>query len=606
MQSRIKPLAALLPLLSTPVLHAEQLRSLDPVVVTASRQQQHVSEVIADITVIESDEIRKAGPTTSLGELLGRQPGIEFKQNAGPGQVSSIFIRGSNDSHVLLLVDGIRVGSATLGTPSWEFLPLEQIDHIEILRGPASSLYGSDAIGGVVQIFTKRGDGPPRVFVEAGYGTYNTAALSTGVSGGQDGWRYSLQVSNKRSSAFSATSYNPDKDNYLNTSSSGNLSYTVSGNNEFGINYLYSDGWNRYDSAFSAANDYKRKMTISTVTAYSRTRLTDIWTSTVRIGQGTDNSRQNFGDGRFKTDQTQYQWQNDVKLPVGSALLGAERVEQRVSSDTAYDLTRRTIDSFYAGWTGRIARHYLQLNARQDRNSQFGEKVTGVAAYGYQLNNHWRSNLSLGTAFKAPTFNDLYFPLDAYGDVGNPNLKPESSENREASLHYETDSLHTSVTYYQNDVKNLIQWAPDASGNNYMPQNLANARLSGWTLAHSQKLGDYRISASLDLQDPKDSATNKTLIFRAREIGKLAVSREFGAWNVGTEVQASGQRYSDTANTNAMGGYALVNLTANYQVSKDWSLFARANNLLDKKYVMVPNYATPGANVFVGVRYAPR
>ncbi|MGE5472000.1 MAG: TonB-dependent receptor domain-containing protein [Bacteroidota bacterium] len=620
MNPRLKTLAALLPLLPCcPAQAVEQLAALDTVVVTATRQSQRARETLSDITVIDAEEIRNAGPATTITELLARQPGIEMKQSGGAGQNADVFIRGSNSSHVLLLVDGMRTGSLTTGTPNWAFIPLEQIDHIEIVRGPASSLYGSEAIGGVVQIFTKRGEGPFSAFAEAGLGTYNTAALSTGFSGAQNGWRYSFQLSDKQSSSFSAIknpadpSYNPDKDGFQTISSSGSLSYAPARGHEIGINYLYSDGWNRFDagSIFTtpASDDYKQKETIYGVNIHSRNQLTDLWTSTLRIGQTSDDSH-NLDNGQqssfFHSTQTQYQWQNDIKLPVGIALLGAERVEQQVSSSADFAQKERNINSFLAGWTGRLGDHSLQLNGRQDRNSQFGNKATGMAAYGYQLSRDWRGNLSWGTAFKAPSFNDLYFPPDGYGDVSNPNLKPETSKNREASLHYETSTQHASVTYYRNEVLNLIQWAPIDPSDPYSgwtPQNVARATLSGWTLAYSGRLGDYKVSGSFDHQDPKDDVLQKTLIYRARDIAKLAVSRDFGALNVGSEILTSGKRYSDTANTKELGGYTLVNLSASYHVAKDWSIFARANNVFDTHYVLVKNYATPGANLFVGVRY---
>ncbi|RTL29710.1 MAG: TonB-dependent receptor [Burkholderiales bacterium] len=598
----------------------EARESVEPVVVTATRQDTRVSEVLSDVTVIDSQEIRQAGPTTTLAALLGRQPGIEFTQNGGPGGSSSVFIRGSNSNHVLLLVDGVRVGSVTTGSPTWEYMPLEQIDHIEIVRGPASSLYGSDAMGGVIQIFTKRGEGPFQPFVEAGYGTYNTSALSTGFSGSQDGLRYGFQVSNKHSDSFSAITnptnpaYNPDKDGYRTTASSGNLSYSPAKGHEFGVNFMYADGWSRFDSGgpFStpASDDYKQKETISSVNLYSRNQLTDIWTSTVRIGQSSDDSR-NLDNGVrssfFRSTQTQYQWQSDFKLPVGTALLGVERLEQRVDSDTGFAVNKRGINSILAGWSGHVEEHTLQVNVRQDNNSQFGDKATGMLAYGYQLASNWRAGLSWGSAFKAPTFNDLYYPADAYGDVSNPNLKPETAVNREASLHYEATGLDASITYYQNDVKNLIQWAPIdptfVTTYGYTPSNVASATLTGWTLASSGKMAEYKVSGSLDLQDPKDDVLDKTLIYRARKVAKFAVSRDIGNMNVGGEVQAYGRRFVDTANTQALAGYSVFNLTASYRVTDGLSVFARANNVFDKKYVLVKDFATPGASLFVGVRY---
>lgn len=606
MHPRLTTLAGLLATIPfTAASAVEQLAALDPIVVTATRQAQRASELLSDVTVIEAEDIRKAGPTTTINELLARQPGIEINQKGGAGTDSSVFIRGSNSNHTLVLVDGIRLGSTTTGYPAWGFIPLEQVERIEIIRGSCSSLYGSDAIGGVIQIFTKRGEGPFQAFAEAGYGSWNTRALATGFSGASQGWRYSFQLGDKQSDSYSAitnpanSSYNADKDGFQTTSSSGSLSYSPLKGHEFGLSYLYSDGWNRYDSS-PKANDYKQKETLYGFNVYSRNQFTPAWTSTFKIGQSADDGRQ-FSDGlltsSIRSEQTQYQWQNDITLPVGTALLAVERVEQRVSGDVDYDLKKRSIDSYMAGWTGHLAGHRLQLNVRQDENSQFGGRTTGTVAYGYQFPRNWRGNLSYGSAFKAPSFNDMYWP-----GSGNPDLKPETSENLEASVHYETSTQHVSLTYYHNDIHNLIEWAPGAGGW-WIPSNVAQAKLTGWTLAYTGQVGDYQLSGSLDLQDPEDSTRQKVLRYRARQIAKLAVSRDFGRFNIGSEVLASGKRYNDVNNTQELASYATLNLYGSYRVNSDWSVFARANNVFDADYVLVQDYSTPGANLFVGLRY---
>lgn len=607
MYPRLHPIAALLALSFTPAAFAvERLASLDTVVVTASRQAQRASEVLSDISVIDAEEIRSAGPSATLNDLLARQPGIEITRKGGVGTDSAIFLRGSNNNHALVLVDGMRLGSTTTGYPAWGFIPLEQLERIEIMRGSCSSLYGSDAIGGVIQIFTKRGDGPLSVFGEVGYGSWNTSQIAAGLSGGQSGWRYNLQLSRKRSDSYSAinnpknSSYNPDKDGFEMTTTSGGLSYSPVKGHEFGVSYLYSDGSNRYDS-FPKTSDFEQSQTLYGANIYSRNQLASIWTSTVRIGQSADRSEQ-FTNGtpgsKIESTQTQYQWQNDIRLPVGMGLLAIERTEQAVSGNVAYDVKNRDINSFMAGWQGSLGGHRGQVNLRRDENSQFGGKTTGMLAYGYQLTSEWRANASYGTAFKAPSFNDLYWP-----GAGNPDLKPETSANREFTLHYETEKHHASLTYYLNKVTNLVEWAPNSLGLWY-PANVAQARLSGWTLAYNGNIADFRVTASLDLQDPEDSQTGKTLRYRAREIAKFGLTRDFGAFTVGGEVLASGKRYNDTANAVTLGSYEVVNLQASYRVAKDWSIFARANNIFDREYVLVSNYATPGANVFVGVRYS--
>jgi vitamin B12 transporter len=593
---------------ATSALAAEEVPALNSVVVTASRQQQRVNEVLADISVIDAEQIRAFGPSATINDVLARVPGVEINTKGGIGTDSSVFLRGSNTTHALVLVDGMRLGSATTGYPSWGFIPVEQIERIEVMRGPSSSLYGSDAIGGVIQIFTKRGEGPMRSFVELGYGSWNTSAMAVGLSGGQEGWRYSLQAAKKQSDSYSAinnpsnSSYNSDKDGFSNTSSSGSLSYAPSQGHEIGLNYMYSEGWNRYDS-YPRNKDWRQDQSIYGLNFYSRNRLSQSWTSTLKVGQSADRSEQ-FADGTssslIQSEQTQYQWQNDLSLPIGTGLLALERTEQKVSGSVNYSLSNRTIDSMLAGWRGNIGNHRGQISIRHDNNSQFGSKDTGTIAYGYQITDAWRANASVASGFKAPSFNDMYWP-----GSGNPDLKPETSLNREVALHHESEQQHVSLTYYDNKVDNLIEWAPNTSGA-WFPANVARAELSGWTLAYSAKIAEYRVTASVDAQKPEDIDRHTLLRYRAREIAKFGVVRNFGDYTVGGDVLASGKRYNDVSNTQVLNAYEIVNLHASYKMDRDWTVFARANNIFNRKYVLVQDYTTPGANCFIGVRYSPK
>lgn len=630
MNIRLKPLAAALPAL-LPLLFATDVHAatqLDPVVITATRQNSRIAEVLADTSILDAASIQRAGAITSLGELLGRQPGIEFRQSGGPGTTSSLFMRGTNSDHVLLLVDGMRVGSVTAGGAAWENLPLEQIERIEIVRGSASALYGSDAIGGVIQVFTKRGSGRAQPWFEIGYGSHQTTHLAAGISGSQSaiqGWNYNLQAANTRSDSFSAIqdpanlSWNPDRDGYRRTAASGSLGYKFNAQHEVGANFLYSDGWNRIDignlaPGSLASDDYRMDEKLSSLRVYSRNQLAANWVSTLQIGRSLDDSR-NLDNGvqtsQYKSTQTQYQWQNDLTLPVGTALLAVERLEQRVTSSDNYALGKRSIDSLLAGWTAQLNQHHLQLNARQDHNSQFGNKTTGGLAYGYQFTSAWRTSFSWGTAFKAPTFNDLYYPADGWGNVSNPNLRPETSENRELALRHETSHQESSIVYYDNEIKDLIQWAPiDPSyvtSFGWTPTNLNKARIKGWTLSHAGRNEQgYRWSASADLLDPRDRATDKVLIQRARKTAKLSLGRDFGQFAVDAELQATGRRYIDAGNSQRLAGHALLNLSASHQLTPEWRLTARANNLLNRDYTLVNGFATDGANFFISLRYTPR
>ncbi|MDP3440669.1 MAG: TonB-dependent receptor [Azonexus sp.] len=621
MYPRLKPLAAILSLIFVTPLQAETptfLASLDPVMVTATRQSMRTSELLSDVSVIESEELAQAAQST-LGDILGRQPGVEFYTSGSNGATGSVFMRGTSSGHTLVLIDGVRAGSATLGQmSSWSRLPVSQIERIEILRGPASSLYGSDAIGGVIQIFTRRGDGPFKPFFEGGVGSYDTSSATGGFSGGQNGWRYALNASVYETRGFNGiknpknTAYNEDRDGFKNKSISGNLAYSFAPGHEAGMSVFHSDGENKYDGGFSktsAARDYRNQLAVSNVSTYLKNALTRDWTSTLRLGQSIDDA-ENTTDGirnsLFRTEQNLYSWQNDIKTGFGTFLLGVERLDQRVSGTGNYAAEQRTIDSVLAGWNGNYQAHRLQANFRYDDNSQFGGKTTGSIAYGYRFNPNWRANIGYGTAFKAPSFNDLYYPL-TYGSYGNPNLLPESSRSREAAIHYESGLHHVSLTWFSNDVKNLISWVETPPGSYaYTPSNIGNAQIKGATLAYDGQLSNFNLQANYNYLDPRDSDTGHQLARRAKHFGAASLGQQLGPWEWRAEIVASDSRFDSNANTRKMAGYAVTNLYGAYRFSGDWSVFARVNNLFDRDYELAADFATPGLNAFLGVRYAPK
>jgi vitamin B12 transporter len=597
------------------------------IVVTGTRQQTRAAESLSDLSVISRDDVQRAGQST-LVELLQAQPGLEISTTGGPGQPATVFIRGASGAHTLVLIDGMRVGSAILGTAALEHLPLSAVDRVEILRGPASSLYGSDAIGGVIQIFTRRGSGPIAPNFSLGYGTYNTWQGSAGIGGQTDGGRFNLQAGFIDTQGFNAItndrniSYNADRDGYQNTNLSGSFALYLAPAHEFGGNLLHSDGTTQKDAqqcdpfyfTCTANYDSKTRQTVQSGNLYLRNQFTRIWTSTLRIGQSTDDmadlrldpsTKREFRD-TFRTTQDQYVWQNDITLGTGKLLLAAEQLNQRIASTNAYPVTKRTINSLLAGYQGWFDKHGIQVNLRGDSNSQFGDETTGGISYGYHFTPAWRIMLGARSAFKAPTFNDLYFPASFFGS-GNPKLQPEHSQNREAALVYDTPRQHLSLTLYRNEVRDLIDWVETPPGSwFYTPTNVNRALLTGATLAGSTTLGDWQLRASLDVQDPRDQTTDKLLVNRAQHYGSLGADYRSGRWQAGGEVVGAGVRYDDQANTITLGGYGIVNLHGQYELDKGWSLFARANNVFDKRYELRRDYATAGANIFVGVRYEPQ
>jgi vitamin B12 transporter len=593
---------------------AQQVDAALPAVqVTATRTPQPVRDVLTDNIVITAEQIAASGQI-NLVDLLQQQRGLEVSRNGGPGTAASVFLRGASNAQNVVLVDGVRVGSSTLGGATWSALPLSQIDRIEIVYGPLSTMYGADAVGGVVQIFTKKGERVPSLTVGAGLGSYGTRNLEAGLSGatgGEHAVRYSVSVARERAEGFSATrpqsfSYNPDKDGYTRESASGQLGTDLAKGHEIGLTFLHSRLEGEYDAGPSTVND-RSISHVGAYSLYSRNRLLPNWTSLLRFSSGLDKARDiaSFGIDTARTRQDAFTWQNDITIGSDLAQVVLERRIEHVDSSN-FNADSRATNSIAGSYQMRRGAHLASASLRNDDSSQYGSKTTGNLGYGYRITEALRVNASAGTSFRAPTYNELYFP-----GYGVPTTRPERGRKVEAGIYYEKGSDRFSAVYYRNRVSDLIVYAAECpvSAQNYpfgCAYNVNQALLTGVTLGASTRFGPYTLRGSLDFQNPRDETTDLLLPRRARRHGTVALEYAAGAFSGGVETRFASQRYDDSANTTSLGGYALLNLYASYQVNRDWSVYGRWNNMLDKNYELASGYATAGSNVFVGGRYTLR
>ena len=624
----IRPWAGLLPvLLSAFPLYAQVAPgapaapdapqgTLPPVVVTATRQAERADALLADVTVIDQDEIqRHLGGT--VADLLARQPGIQMSRSGGPFTATSIFIRGANSDQTLVLVDGVPVTSLDPSGTSLPYLSLADVDHIEIVRGPVSALYGANAMAGAIQIFTKKGVTGVHVDAFAGYGTYHTQRENVGISAGGDLWRLRADgfytASHSIPSQAGGTNHDALPDPYRNGGGSVSLALLPAEGHELGLSYREGTGQVHYGSGNvppDGTYDYRESFRNSQWQVYAKNRITSFWNSTLRYGQSRDKETY-FADyyppegSALGVTNRQLSWQNDLELPArwGRLLVAFERLDQHASGDEGLDSgDRMGNNSALIGWTDKIGAHNWQLNARYDDNSVYGGKATYAAAYGYQIAPEWRARASYGTAFKAPTLYQLYAPY-----FGNAALRPEVSTNREIGLTWERGGQSASATWYLNRVNHMIDWVcstADCYVGAY--QNVNRARLQGVTLAYDGRFGLWSVHATYDWLQALDENTGLLLGRRARNKASLALTRQWGAWTAGVEGQLVGARYDNNANTTRLGGYSLVNLTLRYAVNQTLAIEGRIDNLFNKHYELAQGYNTPGFMIFAGARYTPR
>jgi len=576
----------------------------EPVFVTATRTPETLPSIIRPVELITEQVIERSGQDT-LTELLQQQANVQITANGGPGQTSNVFLRGANSTHTLVLLDGIRLNNAAGGTTPFENLPPSQIARVEIVPGPMSSLYGSEALGGVIQLFTNRWPDAPRISASAGYGSYNTSQVTGGVSAGSDTTGFTLNAGYIGTDGFSATNasapafaFNPDDDGYRNTSASGTLVHRFAPDQEIGFTGLYSKGRTHFDSG--PTSDDINNQTIGVYSAYSRNRLTSMWQSLVRVGVSADSlTIDGAFPGAIDSHQTQVTWQNDFSTAIGTVVAGVEYLRQEVAGDTSFAVDERNIYSVFAGYTGAFGPHTLQASVRNDDNSQFGSQTTGALGYAFALNTDLRLRASAGTAFRAPTFFDLYYP-----GFGNPDLQPEEGASWEVGADYRTGAHRLALTYFNNRITNLIVF--DAA--TFVPENLGEARIKGLELAYDGQLAGLELRARLTLQDPVNATTGSRLPRRAEIFGNAGVARSFGRLRVGAEVVGAGPRFDsiDEAPSSRMDGYVLLNFLASYSLARGWSVDLRWNNALNTDYELAQGYSTPGSNVFVSLQYALR
>ncbi|WP_083745707.1 TonB-dependent receptor domain-containing protein [Variovorax sp. KK3] len=585
---------------------AQSAQALPETVVTANRTPTRADELVSDTVVIDRAQIDQLANRT-LPEILQRVAGVQISSNGGPGKASNVFIRGAEARHTILLIDGVRYGSATLGTPVWDNIPVDMIERIEVVKGPASALYGSEGVGGVVQIFTRKAQPGESIFMPRASTTIGSEGykqITGGFTGASGPLTYALNASRTIDKGFSATNrrvqfgnFNADRDPFLQSALNASLGYQINPDWKIDSGLLYAEGLNHYDDG--PGRDTRGILRTRLAYIGASGKILPNWNTQLRYAQSTDYTRNIVASsfnlpGLFETTQDQYLWQNDIATPIGTVVAGLERRVQDVKSDTRYTVNKRDIDSAFVGLNGNAGNHTWQLNTRYDHNSQFGSNNTWFAGYGYRITPAWRVNVSHGTSFVAPSFNQLYFP-----NFGNDALQPEEGKNTDVGITWSEGGHSVKLVRYDNKIRGFIT-------NTTRPENIPRARIEGWTLGYDGQFGPWTLRASVDSLDPRNEGTGRQLPRRAKNHASVGVDYGVGPWKFGASALHVGRRFDDTANTLRLGSYTTVDLYGEYQVAKDWSVQARLTNLNDVSYETAYGYNQRGRSLYLTLRWQPK
>jgi vitamin B12 transporter len=589
----------------------------DAVVVTASRTQQRLRDAIPHTTVLTEKEIRDS-QAVDLPGLLRSEAGFEMAQTGGVGSVPSpLALRGSTSARTLVLVDGVRIEDAGFSSSALQHIMLDQVERVEIVRGNVSSLYGSNAVGGVIQVFTRRGKGEPAPAASVMAGSRNTSDVHVGYGGEAGSTRFSLSASRFDTKGFSAIDpaaaplANPDPDGYRNQGLSFSASHKLSAAHEIGVALFNTEAWIDYDRpAFTLPTDaHRSNQQLSMLQGWWEARFLEQWKSRLTAAENKDH-RTDTLNGAFansgNTRTRQLIWDNELRIsPPHAFTVGIEGRNQTLDTASSFGgnpLRERDVSAGRLGYLGRIGGHTLQANYRYEDYSDFGAEGTYFLGYGYDLTPAWRFTLSHATAFRAPTF------LDLDPAFGNPNLQPERSKTSEIGAQWAAGPHRLRVVYFDTEYQDAI-----VLDNLFIPQNVQSASNQGIETSYNGVLFGIELRASLTLQDPvEQDRTNlpaQQALRRAKTLAAFSLFKSFGALRLGGDWRYSGERRDQSITNSTVTvfepAYSVLNLMARYQLSKNLYFGARLENALDEDYRLVSGYNTAGRGLFLTAGWQP-
>ena len=586
-------LAALLVASCFSPAYAEDIEHIS---VYANRIATAETDVLASLTVLNRDDIVER-QAVDLPALLAQLPGINVARSGGRGQLSSVFIRGGEAKHTLVLIDGVRTGSATAGAKSLSMLPLELIEQIEIIRGPRAALYGADAMAGVIAITTRR---PSQLEVNVAAGSYGQASSDVHLSHQQGDLQLKASFGASQADGFNVQpALDPDKDGYDQKyvklaadyqTALGTWSVqadVVSGS------YQFDTSWGDEDQSDTLNRTYLLGWHLQAEHWLHQVQLNRLLDSDTTFGPQTRNP--------FVTARDELNYQSTTELSENLNLLaGFNWYQENVDkSITVYDKFNRTNRAVFTGFNYQQQAFSLDTAIRRDDASEYGINTTWQLAVGYQITEQWLVRANRGTSFKAPSFNDLYFP-----GFSNPNLRPEKSKADELAVSYNSEALNLSLAWFNRDVTDLIQFVVS------QPENVAQADIQGIELSVDYQWQQLSQSLAYTWLDARDDSTNLRLLLRPENSVNWRGSYAAGDFSAFITVDYQSRTrqpfdWSTGANFPDAASFTVWGAGFGYQLSDELVVRAKVDNLFNKDYYTNHGYATAGVNVGISLSFIP-
>lgn len=577
----------------TSLLPAAFADSIETITIYSSRQPISVEQSLASVTVLERDEIL-ARQAPDLPALLHQLPGVTIARDGGRGQNSGVFIRGGNTGHTLVLVDGVRTGSATLGQTSLSMVPLDLIERIEVIRGPRAAWYGSDALAGVIAITTRR---QQQTELNAGVGSYGLLESDLGLQRQLGAWQLQANLGYSRADGFDVRpDLDPDKDGYWQRFARLGTDYQ-SDMGQFYWHSTINSGRYDFDVAWGS-EDRSAVLQRSHVLGWNHQAAAT--GQQLQLSRNLDSDRTYGPDSSspFSTSRDEVNYQLTQQLhPSLNVLVGANWYQEEVAKAApAYDESQRRNRALFTGVNYQPAQWLFEAAARQDRFSQYGKERTWQLAAGYYLTEQWLLRLSRGTAFKTPSFNQLYWP-----GFGNPELQPESSISDEVALRFSGQALQSELVLFDREVTNLIQGSEQA-------ENVLLARVRGAEYSAQWQLASWQHQLGYTWLDARDEQNQQPLQRRPKHSLNLRTSWQGEHWQAFAtlDYQSStfqGLDFTTMTNYPDLGGFTLLGLGASYQLTPAWQLRAKLDNLTNKNYQTSIGYDTAGRTLGLRLSY---